>query len=522
MSVPISRRRSHAKHEGAHSFFRTLRLLILAPQVSSPQCSVTVAWDRLRNTLVIGAKETMELSRVDVRKMDWLRAALSVVAMIATIGVDSVVAEPQTIYRETFGYCSDSLGKEAADQTTWMGLVQGMPKEKVSNLKVFSYGSVDIGGSVNSNPNGLSQGYSFWFRPVYGLSIITAEFPFDAGLLKTTQARISYKQRLSGLDASLQPNKTQLAVLIDDYWYISGEAVPQVRIGIWEDVVVNPANLTYGVVPLVPGLGPTIPAAYNAPLPAAGTVRAFGLFLAEVNGRVRIDNFTISSVLPMGSTVSTAVKAPSVDACPDGSPDKTGMFTPQPTPNPDDGDSTPDYGTPDATPTPTPTAGGDSIQTIQYAFCPLKQQGTGRAIKVSGAARSKVLKKIPQTTLLNLRDRAIFFILGQRSVPLGALVNVKVGDYNMQTGVLTLSIRASAKPIRVKLRKSGQQALAQYLAAAGAPSSITAPLFISASSIGTLKDLQSAVCLSEITKMARTRSKRANVVLAGLRGSVRK
>jgi len=495
---------------------------MLAPQVPSPQCSVNVTWDRLRNTLLKGAKVNMGLSWVNKERMRRLCIALSVAAITAGLGVGSALAEPQTIYRETFGYCTDSLGKEAADQTTWMGLVQGMPKEKVSNLKVFSYGSGDIGGSVNSNPNGLSQGYSFWFRPVYGLSITTAEFPFDAGLLKTTQAQISYKQRLSGVDANLAPNKTQLALLIDDYWYISNEAVSQVRIGVWEDVSVTPANLTYGVVPLVYGLGPTIPTDYNSPLPAAGTVRAFGVFMGEVNGRVRIDNFTISSLLPTGSSVPTAVQTPSVSACPEGSPDKTGTYVPQPTPNPDDGDSTPDHGTPDATPTPTPTPGDGSIQTIQYAFCPLKQQGSGRAIKVSGAARSKVLKKIPQTTLINLRDRAIFYILAQRSLPLGALVNVKVGDYNSQTGVLTLSKRASAKPIRVKLRTSAQQALAEYLAASGAPSSATAPMFMSASSLGTLKSLRGAVCLSEIVKMARTRTKQARVVLAGLGGSKKK
>ena len=95
-------------------------------------------------------------------------------------------ATPQTIYRETFGYCTGSLGKPAADQTDWVGLVGGHAKERISNLKVFSYGLADVGGSVNSSPAGLAQGYSFWWKPVYGLSVLTSEFQFDAAILKST------------------------------------------------------------------------------------------------------------------------------------------------------------------------------------------------------------------------------------------------------------------------------------------------------------------------------------------------
>ena len=470
----------------------------------------------------------MRSRRLSIHTRGGLGTVVSALAMTVGLGVTSALAEPQTIYRETFGYCTNSLGKEAAGEASWMGLVQGLPKEKVSNLKVFSYGSTDIGGAVNSNPNGLSQGYSFWFRPVYGLSVITSEFPFDVGLLKTTQAQISYKQRLSGIDAALQPNKTQLALLIDDYWYISQQSVAQVRVGVWEDAVVNPASLTYGVVPLVPGLGPVTPTEYNAPLPAAGTVRAFGIFMTEVNGRVRIDNFTIASTLPSGSKVVTAIQTPSGASCPATSPDRTGGGGPQPTPDPDDGDSTPDYGTPDPTPTPVPTVrptagpGDIGAQQIQYSFCPIKQQGTGRAVRISRATQKRLLKKIPETSLVNLRDRAIFAVLGQRSLPFGALVNVKVGDYNQQRGILTVSKRASAKPIKVRLRGSAQQAIARYLSAEGAPNKVTAPLFLSAATAVSPTRTQSAVCLSEIRKMARSRAKTAKVVIAGVSSSRRR
>lgn len=450
-----------------------------------------------------------------VKKRAWRQRAHVVMSFAAIVVVGCVAAvevahaEPSTLYRETFTFCTDTVGKDAAEQTRWYGVVQGLPKEKVSNLKVFAYGSSDIGGSVNSTPIGLSQGYTFWFRPVYGLSVLTNEFPFDAALLKTTEAVVEYKQRLSGVDLSLAPNKTQLLFLIDNNWYISQEAVSQVRIGIWEQVSVNPATLTYGVVPLVAGVGPLTPTEYNAPLPAAGTVRAFGVFLAEVNGRVRIDNFVIKSTVPPGSSISTAVQEPNYNLCPEGSPDRTGSGGGQTPPNEDDGDTTPDQGVPDpvvpvAQPTPS------------YIFCPIKQQGTGRAVVVSRKARGAILRKITGSSLLDLRDRAIIAILAQRPLPLGALVNVKVGDYNTQTGVLSVSKRASAKPLKVKLRGAALSALTDYLRVSGAPSAATAPLFVSASAQGIASPITGAACFGEIRTMARIRAKKAQIVLAGV------
>jgi len=427
----------------------------------------------------------------------WTRLVATGV-MITGIGVGDALAQNDTIYRETFGFCSGSLGKEAAGESAWYGVVSGLGVEKVSNLKVFSYGSTVIGGSVNSNPVGLSQGYAFWFRPVYGLSVLTSEFSFDVGLIKSGAARIAYKQRLSGINPSNQNNATQLAFLVDNTWYISQEATQQARPGVWEDVTVSPSTLTYGTVPLVAGLGPVIPSTYASPLPAAGTVRAFGVFLTEVNGRVRIDNFVIRTTLPAGSGIATGEQQPNVELCPASSPDRSGQGGGQTPPSSDDGDSSPDRGIPDSS-----SSGNGDVHSVTYSFCPIKQQGTAT-------------KDTSKFTFIDLRDRAIIAVLGQRSMPLGSLVNVKVGDYDSTKGTLTLSTRAAAKPKRIRLRGAAKSALAQYATFVGAPTSPSDPLFLSANMGAPHSTVRSAVCLSELRSMAKSRAKSAKVSIAGI------
>ncbi len=451
-------------------------------------------------------------------------------ALAAALLPAAARAVPQTIYRETFGYCTGTLGKPAADETDWVGLVSGHPKERISNLKVVSYGSADIGGSVNSNPAGLSQGYSFWWKPVFGLSILTSEFQFDAAILKSTTTVIEYRQRLSGVDAVAQPNKTQLAIRIDDTWYISSEFVQQVKPGAWESAQVFPAALSYGTVPVVEGVGPELPATFGVPLPAAGTVKAFGLFIGEVNGRVRFDNFVIKAEVPANSTIDTSVQEPQVAPCPTLSPDWLGGDgQPTPPPDDDDGDTGEDHGTPDTpTPTPTPTATltpsaeatgttlPDEQHSTVFEFCPIKQQGQGRAVILTGKVRSTLLRKVPQTTLEDLRDRAIVALLGQRPMPFGALVNSKVGDYDLVTGTISLSTRKAARPIKMRLKANARKVLDAYLGSDGAPRDPLAPLFINmgmhAAHVVTMK----ALCAADLRVIVKARARQAKVAVAGV------
>lgn len=438
-------------------------------------------------------------------------------AMITTLMLSApALADTQTIYKETYTFCTGTvLGAEAAGQAGWLGLVGGFPQAKVGNLKVFSYGKTEVGGSVNSNPVGLSQGYGFWFKPVYALTILSREFPFDVGLIKNSNARVQYAQRLSGVNLAGEANNTRIAFLIDNTWYISQEFSRQQMIGIWENVEVSPSSLTYGTVVPADGLGPMTPTVYNAPLPAAGTVRAFGVFLDEVNGRVRIDNFSIKTVLPSGSSISTNVQEQDVMQCPETSPDRTGDGGGQTPPNPDDGDTNPDQNVPDpVVPTPGPGDGGTS--SVVYGFCPVKQQGTGVRVQLTRQGRAAILRKVKKSSSVNLRDRAIISILAQRAMPMGALVNMKVGDYNPQTGVLTVSARAGVKPLAIKLGNAQQAALQEYLASAGAPTNPIAPMFLSKGSLVKPAASPNALCIAEIKTMLRSRAAKAKIGIAGV------
>jgi hypothetical protein len=431
-------------------------------------------------------------------------------------------AAPRNLYRETFGFCTGSIGKDAASETNWVGFVQGLPVAKVSNFKVFSYGVVDVGGSVNSNPIGLSQGYGFWFKPVYGLTIFTAEFPFDVGLLKATSTKITYRQRLSGIDMSGVPNKTHLAFLIGDAWYISADAFRQTKPGSWETASFTPGALAYGTVPYVEGRGPAMPPVFGAPLPAAGQVRAFGIFMDEVNGRVRLDNFVINGEPLASGSITDDIQEPDVSLCPAGSSDRTGQGGGgQQPPDDDDSDSGVDQFTPDEptpTPTPTPQPTPSEVHGTVYLFCPIKEQGTGKAIALSTKARQAITRKVSTSTLQDLRDRAILSIIGQRALPLGSFVNVKRGDYNDSRGVLTLSVRAKAKPIPLRLRGAAKQALGAYLAHPTAPREITAPLFVEAGLHAQHVSTQRALCMRDVRAMLRARARQAKVAVGGITG----
>lgn len=456
-----------------------------------------------------------------------LNAFLLSAATAAAYGPMDALGQSKTIYKETFQYCTATLGKPAADEAGWMGLVTGLPKEKFSNLKVFSYGSTVIGGSVNSAPHGKSEGYSFWFRPTYGLSVLTSEFSFDVGLLSQYPSTVEYEQRLSGADAAGVMNQTQLIFLIDDAWYISGTATRQSRATAWEPVKLDPSTLLYGVVPYVTGLGAATPTEYNNSLPLTGTVRAFGVFVGEVNGRVRIDNFALTTTGPLPAEMSTAVPETTFGVCPATSPDVTGVAAPTPTPNPEDSDGGIDRGTPESPnapgqptplpgePTPIPgqptPEGTPRVVTIPASFCSTSEQGAGRRVNVAKSRqRTFISKGIPKSAV-GLRDRALAHLYATRVMPLGAAVNVRIGDYDPATGRLQLTLKKGAPAKSVTLPKPVRSTLKRYLASLGTEIAATDPMFGAVSTDKTTINTKSAACYAEIKSVITKRAQAARL-----------
>jgi hypothetical protein len=386
-----------------------------------------------------------------------------------------------------------------------MALVSGLPKEKFSNLKVFSYGSSVVGGAVNSSPNGKAEGYSFWFRPAYGVSFLTAEFPFDAGLISRYPSSVEYEQRLSGADAAGVLNQTQLIFLIDNNWYISGTATRQNNPNRWEPVKVDPSELLYGVVPYVTGLGSATPTAYNTSLPTTGTVRAFGIFVTEVNGRVRVDNFTISTTGPLSAGLSTAVQSSSVALCPPTSPDVTGVPVPTQTPDPDDSDGGIDRGTPE-----NPVVPGVPTPHVYHAsFCSTKQQGAGLRVKVSRRAVKAFVGKGLEKGTVGLRNKSLAYLYATRVMPVGALVNVRIGDYDPSKGTLRVSLKKRSPMTSVKLTRPVRASLKRYIAALGAQAGPTDPMF--GAVISGNVDVKNAACSTELRRVIAGRAKAAKL-----------
>lgn len=446
---------------------------------------------------------------------------VSVVASSGLFGFSAHAQDPVTIYKENFQFCTSSLGREAGVETGWVGLKSGLPQGKFSNLKVFVNGSTTVGGPVNSKPLGLSPGYSFWFRPTYALSLITAEMSFDLELLKRDGSVISYDQRLSGIDAAGVANETHLILLIDNTWYISQQSARQaVPGGPWEPVQFEPSKLSFGKVPYVTGLGAEAPTSYSASLPSSGTVRAFGVFLGEVNGRVRVDNFKIATTAPVPASISTQVQSASVAACPATSPDRGGSGTPPPPPGSEDsaGNDNTDQSVDTFKPVDQgtgPTGPGGSGY-VAPSFCPVKEQGVGLKVRIPRGARRAFLRSPKTVNQISLRDQAIAQIVAARVMPLGALVNVRVADYDAVNGTLKVSLRQKVEPKAIRLPSGARRALDAYKASFLLPPNTTDPLFPAVNRSKGSLDSTKTICSRELKAVVVKRARNARLAPRGI------
>jgi hypothetical protein len=96
-------------------------------------------------------------------------------------------------------------------------------------------------------------------------------------------------------------------------------------------------------------------------------------------------------------------------------------------------------------------------------------------------------------------------------MPIGATVNVRVGDYDVATGKLKLSLRRGAAAKSVTLPKPVQATLKRYIASLGAQVVATDPMFGAIGSGGVTIDTKQAACLSELKSVIAKRAQAARV-----------
>jgi len=272
-------------------------------------------------------------------------------------------SQASPFYRDIFTRCgpSGSDDLKAVEAAGWQGIGAGNTIGQPGYLKVNTPGSPRVFLAINSDPVGTTPGALFFPRATRNLLLFTDEVSFDIGTLTA----VEYDQRLSGRDAiDLKNNGTRLAFLINNVWYFSDKIFRMKVRSVWETVAVDPHNLTYGTSAFDGVEGPPRPTNSGIALPDVGTVTAFGLFLNDVEDRVRIDNFTLSDDQEMERNPGPQG---SLDQCPSEG-DNEATPTPEPTSTPIDTPTATPTGTTGtvatSTPTPTPTAtatptGGD-------------------------------------------------------------------------------------------------------------------------------------------------------------------
>jgi site-specific recombinase XerD len=110
---------------------------------------------------------------------------------------------------------------------------------------------------------------------------------------------------------------------------------------------------------------------------------------------------------------------------------------------------------------------------------------------------------------VGLRNKALAYLYASRVMPVGALVNVRVGDYNPSAGTLKVSLRKGAPATTVKLSRPVQTSLKRYIAALGAQVAPTDPMF---GAVGTgAVDIKTATCSAELKRFIAQRAKAAKL-----------
>jgi site-specific recombinase XerD len=94
-------------------------------------------------------------------------------------------------------------------------------------------------------------------------------------------------------------------------------------------------------------------------------------------------------------------------------------------------------------------------------------------------------------------------------MPVGALVNVRMGDFNPAAGTLKVSLKKGRAPSRIKLSRPAQASLKRYLAAIRPYVTATDPMF--GSVVARSVNVKKAVCTSELKRVLASRAKAAKL-----------
>jgi site-specific recombinase XerD len=113
------------------------------------------------------------------------------------------------------------------------------------------------------------------------------------------------------------------------------------------------------------------------------------------------------------------------------------------------------------------------------------------------------------TGTVGLRDKALAYLYATRVMPIGALVNVRVGDYDASARTLKVSLKKGAPTTSVKLSRPVQASLKRYIASLGAQTSATDPMF-GAVTTGNV-DVKTAACSPELKRVIAQRAKSAKL-----------
>ncbi len=350
------------------------------------------------------------------------------------------------------------------------GLLKSGQTESPNKLKAF-----------RSTPIGNTPGNSLWSKPTSGLTIFTDEFSFSASSI----THVAYDQRYNGLDGpSTERDSSRIAFLIGNTWYISDKLFQVSKRSVWESVSITLASMTFGMSVVAPGAGPSTPINSGLPFPNVGTITAFGVYIPQVNDRVRIDNFTL------------------LDGTPDGTygPGEEGDLTPCP-------DLTV-LGNPVPTATPVPNKFCSDLQ--------LKSLGTLRSKQ---KLSKDIVLNLPARTLKGRRDQALLsLVLFAKDLPIEKLTNSILSDMDLKAGLLRLpatvradgDFSAASSTIDIKLNKFSLSFMKKYLQRYAKDGNRNKPLFPRVDR-GTERLITTGLCTKQFKRLLRLCAERVGI-----------